>query len=112
MLHVLSHFQKQRDESGDGFALQQMLLNFIVEKQAFRRRAGGVVAGEIHCAVSSGVKSKVPKTAPSRRSTVITCWRPSGPSTNNDKVSSSPVMVITRAPAGSATSYDFTIDWD
>lgn len=41
VLHVLSHFQKQRDESGDGFALQQMLLNFIVEKQAFRRRAAG-----------------------------------------------------------------------
>ncbi len=36
ILHVLSHFYSQKDEGGDGFALQQMLLNFIVEKQAYR----------------------------------------------------------------------------
>ena len=40
VLHVLSHFDKQTDESGDGFALQQMLLNFIVERQKFRARQG------------------------------------------------------------------------
>lgn len=39
ILHVLSHFIAQRDASGDGFALQQMLANFIVEKQKWRRRA-------------------------------------------------------------------------
>jgi hypothetical protein len=33
VLHVLSHFQHQKEESGDGFALQQLLLNFVVEKQ-------------------------------------------------------------------------------
>ncbi len=38
VLHVLSHFQKQTDPGGDGFALQQLLLNFIVEKQKHRRR--------------------------------------------------------------------------
>lgn len=38
VLHVLSHFQKQTDPQGDGFALQQLLLNFIVEKQKHRRR--------------------------------------------------------------------------
>lgn len=41
VLHVLSHFQKQRDASGDGYALQQMLLNFIVEKQKFRAAGAG-----------------------------------------------------------------------
>ena len=39
VLHVLSHFIAQRDASGDGFALQQMLANFIVEKQKWRRKA-------------------------------------------------------------------------
>ncbi|MHC4390364.1 MAG: HEAT repeat domain-containing protein [Planctomycetota bacterium] len=38
VLHVLSHFDKQSDAAGDGFALQQMLMNFIVEKQKFRKR--------------------------------------------------------------------------
>jgi hypothetical protein len=38
VLHVLSHFDKQSDASGDGFALQQMLMNFIVEKQKYRKR--------------------------------------------------------------------------
>lgn len=37
VLHVVSHFQHQTSESGDGFALQQLLLNFIVEKQEARR---------------------------------------------------------------------------
>jgi hypothetical protein len=37
VLHVLSHFKNQGDSSGDGFALQQLLLNFIVEKQEQRR---------------------------------------------------------------------------
>ncbi len=37
VLHVLSHFQKQTDPDGDGFALQQLLLNFIVAKQKSRR---------------------------------------------------------------------------
>jgi len=37
VLHVLGHFHMQKDESGgDGFALQQLLVNFIVEKQKFR----------------------------------------------------------------------------
>jgi len=39
VLHVSSHFKNQRDASGDGFALQQLLLNFIVEKQEQRRAA-------------------------------------------------------------------------
>lgn len=38
ILHVLSHFIAQRDASGDGFALQQMLANFIIEKQKWRRQ--------------------------------------------------------------------------
>lgn len=33
ILHVLSHFKSQSDPNGDGFALQQMLANFIIEKQ-------------------------------------------------------------------------------
>ena len=37
VLHVLSHFKNQKDASGDGFALQQLLLNFIVEKQELRK---------------------------------------------------------------------------
>lgn len=37
VLFVSSHFKLQRDESGDGFALQQLLLNFIVEKQDQRK---------------------------------------------------------------------------
>jgi hypothetical protein len=37
VLHVLSHFQHQQDAGGDGYALQQLLLNFIVEKQEQRR---------------------------------------------------------------------------
>ncbi len=39
VLHVSSHFKNQKDESGDGFALQQILLNLIVEKQDARRAA-------------------------------------------------------------------------
>ncbi|MEZ6186813.1 MAG: HEAT repeat domain-containing protein, partial [Planctomycetota bacterium] len=39
VLHVLSHFKNQKDESGDGYALQQLLLNFIVEKQEARKAA-------------------------------------------------------------------------
>ncbi|MEZ0227190.1 MAG: HEAT repeat domain-containing protein [Planctomycetota bacterium] len=35
VLHVLSHFKHQKDkDSGDKFALQQLLLNFFLEKQA------------------------------------------------------------------------------
>lgn len=37
VLHVMSHFKNQKDASGDGFALQQLLLNFIVEKQELRK---------------------------------------------------------------------------
>lgn len=37
VLHVLSHFKLQEDDSGDGFALQQILLNLIVEKQERRK---------------------------------------------------------------------------
>jgi hypothetical protein len=40
VLHVLSHFQDQRTKEGDGFALQQLLLNFIVEKQRARAKFG------------------------------------------------------------------------
>ena len=36
VLHVLSHFEKQTDPKGDGFALQQLFLNFVVEKQKWR----------------------------------------------------------------------------
>ncbi len=39
ILHVLSHFKKQRKVEDDGFALQQLLANFIVEKQKHRRAA-------------------------------------------------------------------------
>jgi hypothetical protein len=39
VLHVLSHFQDQQTKEGDGFALQQLLLNFIVEKQKARAHA-------------------------------------------------------------------------
>jgi len=38
VLHVLSHFEKQQDKKGDGFALQQLFLNFVIEKQRFRKR--------------------------------------------------------------------------
>ena len=38
VLHVLGHFEKQLDEKGDGFALQQLLVNFVVEKQKFRKK--------------------------------------------------------------------------
>lgn len=41
VLHVISHFQHQATEAGDGFALQQLLLNFVLEKQAARRAAAG-----------------------------------------------------------------------
>lgn len=35
VLHVLSHFKHQKDkDAGDKFALQQLLLNFFLEKQA------------------------------------------------------------------------------
>lgn len=37
VLHVVSHFQHQTNEAGDGYALQQLLLNFVVEKQEARR---------------------------------------------------------------------------
>ena len=33
VLHVISHFDLQQDASLDKFALQQLLLNFILEKQ-------------------------------------------------------------------------------
>jgi hypothetical protein len=33
VLHVMSHFRDQKSADGDGFALQQLLLNFVVEKQ-------------------------------------------------------------------------------
>lgn len=43
VLHVLSHWKLQENDSGDGFALQQILLNMIVDKQDRRRAeaAGG-----------------------------------------------------------------------
>ena len=37
-IHVSSHFQDQKSEEGDGYALQQLLLNFIVEKQKARSK--------------------------------------------------------------------------
>ncbi len=37
VLHVMGHFKMQKDEKGDGYALQQLLVNFIVEKQKSRR---------------------------------------------------------------------------
>lgn len=38
VLHVMSHFEKQRSaDAGDHFALQQLLLNFILEKQCENR---------------------------------------------------------------------------
>lgn len=39
ILHVLSHFKSQSDPRGDGFALQQMLANFIIEKQKAKQKA-------------------------------------------------------------------------
>jgi hypothetical protein len=40
VLHVLSHFKHQKDkDSGDKFALQQLLLNFFLEKQAQNKMA-------------------------------------------------------------------------
>ena len=38
VLHVLSHFYQQQDASGDGFALQQILANFIIERQKWRKK--------------------------------------------------------------------------
>ncbi len=38
VLHVLSHFYQQRDAAGDGFALQQILANFIIERQKWRKK--------------------------------------------------------------------------
>lgn len=38
VLFVSSHFKLQKDEKGDGYALQQLLLNFILEKQ--QRKTG------------------------------------------------------------------------
>jgi hypothetical protein len=37
VLHVLSHWKLQEKDEGDGFALQQILLNLIVEKQERRK---------------------------------------------------------------------------
>lgn len=37
VLHVLSHFQKQYSGEDDSYALQKMLLNFICQKQTWRR---------------------------------------------------------------------------
>lgn len=46
VLHVLGHFHMQKDEAGgDGFALQQLLVNFIVEKQKFRAGKAGKKKG-------------------------------------------------------------------
>lgn len=39
VLQVSSHLKNQEDAEGDGFALQQLLLNFIVEKQEARKSA-------------------------------------------------------------------------
>lgn len=39
VLHVLSHFKLQKGDDGDGFALQQILLNLIIEKQEVRKAA-------------------------------------------------------------------------
>lgn len=39
VMHVLGHFKNQKNES-DKFALQQLLLNFILEKQREKRIAG------------------------------------------------------------------------
>jgi hypothetical protein len=40
VLHVLSHFKHQKDkDSGDKFALQQLILNFFLEKQAQNKLA-------------------------------------------------------------------------
>ncbi len=40
VVHVLSHFKNQQDKSsGDKFALQQLLLNFFLEKQAANKAA-------------------------------------------------------------------------
>lgn len=40
VLHLIGHFIEQKDGSGDGFAMQQMLVNFIIEKQKFRALKG------------------------------------------------------------------------
>jgi hypothetical protein len=37
VLHVLGHFEKQQDKVGDRFALLQLFVNFVVEKQKQRR---------------------------------------------------------------------------
>jgi hypothetical protein len=38
VLHVLSHFKHQKDkDAGDKFALQQLLMNFFLEKQAYNK---------------------------------------------------------------------------
>jgi hypothetical protein len=37
VLHVVSHVQHQTNEAGDGYALQQLLVNFVIEKQEARR---------------------------------------------------------------------------
>lgn len=37
VLHVLSHFRSQIRATGDGFALQQMLANFIIERQRVKK---------------------------------------------------------------------------
>lgn len=39
VLHVLGHFKNQKDKGTDKFALQQLLLNFIIEKQREKRMA-------------------------------------------------------------------------
>ncbi len=39
VLHVIGHFAKQRNADGDGFALQQLFLNFLDERQASIRAA-------------------------------------------------------------------------
>lgn len=41
VLWVSSHFKLQKDPKGDGFALQQLLLNFILEKQNQKRAFQG-----------------------------------------------------------------------
>jgi hypothetical protein len=41
VLHVLGHFKHQKDkDAGDHFALQQLLLNFILEKQRLAKHGG------------------------------------------------------------------------
>ncbi len=38
VLHMIGHFRQQKDGAGDGFAMQQMLVNFVVEKQKYRAK--------------------------------------------------------------------------